>query len=251
MAEQILLCKAEVKKGKVEFSGPANTGRTLEEQIQEDKKYGMMVPRNGKYFTWEAKDWRGRHISQKQVNYGINLAWTQAELEIVLDVKKAQPFDIPDFKIEFRRTIDDPELTSNTLMYHYYPINNQDNPFRGLCVVNTDFPWTVHGNPLSMHEIDPVHYPAHPEDFPEHIDSTGGTFDFDQVYTHEGPGHGLGLPHSPNRWEVMYGNYSGMAEFFTTWDKARLVAKYGARPWWKKHFYTRFVQWYQIRSDRY
>jgi len=249
--QQVLLCKAEFKEGKLEFSGPANDGRTLAEQIEIDKRYGKMVPRNGKYFTWRAEDWQGKFITQRQVNYGINLAWTQAEFEIPIDVKRARPEDVPDFRVAYRATADDRILTANTLMYHYYPINDLSNEFRGLCVVNTDFPLTVHGNPISMHELDPTHYPEHPENFPEHTDPTGHTYDFDQIYSHEGPGHGLGLPHSPNRWEVMYGNYSGMGEFFTAWDKARLVAKYGARPWWNKWFYKRWIKWYQIRSDKY
>ena len=245
------LCKALLKGTQIEFTGPANAGKTLEEQIQEDKKYGIMVPRNGSYFTWKAEDWAGKHITQKQILKGINYAWLQAELEIVLDVRKARLHEVPDFKIAFRATADDPELTSNTLMYHYYPIQDVNHPLRGLCVVNTDFPFTVHGNPISMHEIDPDHYPEHPENFPEHTDPTGFTYDFDQTYTHEGPGHGLGLPHSPNRGDAMFGNYSGMGEFMQTWDKARLVAKYGARPWFKKWFYTRWINWYRGRSDRY
>lgn len=246
MSEQVLLCKAEVvdpKKGLVEFSGPANTGVSLEEQIQEDKKYGTMRPRNGQFFTWKAEDWQGKFITKRQIKYGLNFAQQQVELEIALDIKRWQRGMEPDFKISFRRTADDPELRSSTLMYHYYPINDIANPLRGLCVVNTDFPWTVHGNPISMYEIDPAHYPV---DTP----NTGFTYDFDQVYTHEFL-HGLGLPHSPNKFEVMSPNYGIMAEFMTAWDKKRIAAKYTPRPWWKKHFYTRWMQFYQKRSDKY
>jgi len=239
-----LICQAILKNDRIEFTGPVNFSTTLKEQIQEDKKFGMMYPRNEKYFTWKAEDWEGNHIKKKQVLYGINLAWTQAELEIPIDVKRARPKEPADFRIAFRRTEDDSDLTKGTLMYHYYPINEVDHPLRGLCVVNTDFPWTVHGNPISMHEINPLHYP-------EDTKSTGQTFDFDQVYTHEGPGHGLGLPHSPLDYQMMSPSYTIMSEFLTKWDKKRLIAKYGARSWWNKWFYKRWINWYKVRSDRY
>ncbi len=248
------ICYAIVKEGKgLEFDdGLAKLEHTsIEAVIENDKKYGKMVPRNGKYFTWRAEDWQGKHITKKQINYGINLAWTQVELEIPIDVKRARPGEIPDFRIAFRRVADDPILTANTLMYHFYPIQNILSPNRGLCVVNVDYPWTVHGNPLSMHEIDSDHYPEHPENFPEHIEPTGDTYDFDQVYEHEGPGHGLGLPHDPLPGNNMSSNYTIMAEYITDREKARHKAKYGSRNWFKKWFYTRWINWYRRRSDRY
>jgi len=250
-----LKCKAiKTDDGKIVFESAiseSNTPEELQEQIEYNKRFGKMVPRNGKYFTWRAEDWQGKFITHRQINYGINLAWTQVELEIPIDVKRAKVGEYADFKIYFRRTSDDPELTSNTLMYHYYPINDFNNPNRGVCVVNTDFPLTVHGNPISMHEIDPDHYPEHPVGFPEHIDPTGHTFDFDQLYAHEGPGHGLGLGHTKLQYHVMSSNYTIMAEFFTNFDIACEKAKYGARNWFKKWFYKRWINWYRVRSDRY
>ena len=43
-------------------------------------------------------------------------------------------------------------------MYHYYPINNVNSSLRGVCVVNTDFNFSIHGNNVSMFEVDPEHY---------------------------------------------------------------------------------------------
>ncbi len=241
-----LMCKAIVKDNQIQFTGPVTTGITLEEQIQEDKKYGMMVPRNGKYFTWRAENWESNLITHKQILKGINYSWMQAEIEIVLDVRRAKPEELPDFRVAFRRTKDDSELTKDTLMYHYYPINEITHPLRGLCVVNVDFPLTVHVNAVSLNDINQIDFPDH-----ETAPMQGKTWDFDQIYTHEGPGHGLGLPHSPFPYHVMSSSYNVMAEFFVPWDKKRLVAKYGARPWYKKHFYTRWLNWYKVRSDRY
>ena len=160
--EKERICYAIVKGDNLEFTdGAPALDESLEEQIKEDRKYGMMVPRNNNYFTWQMMDWQGKFMSSRQLRYGINLAQHQAELEIPIDVKQAGRTELPDFKIYYRRTLDDPALTSNTLMYHYYPIQNLMNPNRGVCVVNTDFPLTVHGNPISMHLLDPEHYPEH------------------------------------------------------------------------------------------
>jgi len=223
------LCKViySPSSKKVTFAAPKLIARTLEDQIEEDRRYGVMIPNNKKYFTYQILDWKGKFITKKQIVKAITMSWEAVEKEISIDVKRASPDDNADFEIHFRKTADDSELTANTLMYHYFPINNKNNPNRGLCVVNTDWPFTSHGNPISMHEIDPIHYPSETR-------TKGATIDFDQVYTHEGPGHGLGLPHSSHSGKVMSDNYGDMAEFMFDEEPMetipRLVAKYFKRP---------------------
>lgn len=249
MSEQIRMCRAiyNEKNKCVDFESEILAANTLEDQIKEDRRYGIMIPRNGEYFTFRAMDWNNKWITSKQINKGITLAWQEAEIEIPIDVRKAKPGELEDFKIYFRSTADDPELTRNTIMYHYYPIQDPTNPLRGVCVVNTDFNFTIHGEGVSMFDIDPDHYT-------EDTKVKGFTVDFDQVYGHEGPGHGLGLPHSPNSDKKMSSSLGRMIEFmhmeFPLETIPRLIAKYGKRSMpsrWRK----RWRNWYRVRSENY
>lgn len=220
---------------------------SLEDQIEEDKRYGKMVPRNGKYFTVRAMDWSNKWIESRQIKRGVVLAFHQAEIEIPIDVRYADFDEEPDFKVYFRATEDDPNLTRNTVMYHYYPINDINNPLRGVCVVNTDFDFTIDGENVSMFEVDPDHYT-------EDTKVVAPTIDFDEVYTHEGDGHGLGLPHSTYDWKVMSPTVGKMAKWLASEEPLetipRLIAKYGKRSMLSKHR-LRWRNWYKIRSEKY
>ena len=246
MEEQI--CRALINpKGQIQFQSARVNGTTLEEIIEGDKKYGKMIPRNGKYFTFRVADWQNRWMTSKQLRKGVGLAWNTMEKIIDIDVREAKHEEYADFKIYFRKTDDDELLTKNTLMYHYYPINSFDAPNRGVCVVNASYPWTIDGKGIPLHIFDPEHYPN------ETI-STAQTFDFDDVYVHEGPGHGMGLPHSPNKNTKMYGNHSDMAD--TVFHEkpretiARWIAKYPERKMsrWKR---LRWALYYMVRRDNY
>lgn len=243
----MLVCKAIYDKGNIDFVSDHITDTELGDIIEDDKRYGKMVPKNGDYFTVRIADWEDKLISKKQIKKAVTLAWQQCEIEIPLDVKIAKEGQYADFKVYFRKTADDPELTGNTLMYHYYPISDFDEPRRGVCVVNTDWNWSTHGEPISMHEIDPAHYPP---------DTTakGETIDFDGVYTHEGPGHGLGLPHVKIPYNLMYPSYSYMVEVVSLESPhitiPRWTAKYGERQMISR-WRARWRAWYKARSDRY
>lgn len=243
-----LMCKATVDDiGKVSFGSAISNGSTLEEIIQYDKQYGIMIPRNGKYFTYRVEDWQNKWMTNKQLRKGIALAWTSIEKVIDIKVKEAKSDELSDFTIYFRKTEDDEFLTSNTLMYHYYPISDINNPNRGVCVVNADYIWTMNGEGIPLHKFDPEHYP-------EPVESTVKTFDFDDIYVHEGPGHGLGLPHSPNTNTKMYGNASGMAN--TIFDESpsetilRLQAKYPKKEISTWHLF-RWIRYLLRRREKY
>ena len=247
MTEQI--CRALVNlNGTMTFDSAVVKGSTLEEMIEDDKKYGVMTPRNGKYFTFRVADWNNKWMRSKQLVRGIRLAWNTVEKFIAIDVRQAKINEIPDFKIYFRKTEDDPLLTKNTLMYQYYPISNINNPNRGVCVVNADYPWTIDGKGIPLHVFDSKHYP---EPIPN---AKAKTYDFDDIYSHEGPGHGLGLPHSPNQNTKMFGNASGMIDLIFN-EKPyetipRLQAKYPERKMsrWRR---LRWISYYLVRRDRY
>jgi len=242
------LCKAIVDKtGKVLFDSAISNGTTLEEIIEEDKQYGIMTPRNGEYFTYRVEDWQNKWMSSKQLRKGIALAWLGITKVIDIKVKEAKANEVPDFTIKFRKTEDDQYLTSNTLMYHYYPIYDINDPNRGVCVVNADYTWTIDGKGIPLHIFDPEHYT-------EPVESTAETFDFDDIYVHEGPGHGLGLPHSPNLNTKMYGSSQGMAN--TIFDETpyetipRLQAKYPKKEISAWHLF-RWIRYLLHRRERY
>lgn len=242
-----IICKASYSKNEVVFESEYLNTVDINEITENDKKYGVMKPRNGRYFTFRAMDWQSRTITNRQIIKAITLAWQQAEIEIDIDVKRAKEGEYADFKIYFRSTADDPELSRNTIMYHYYPISDFDNPKRGVCVVNTDFDFSMDGEPVSMFLIDQEHYT-------EDTKVKGETIDFDGVYSHEGPGHGLGLPHVKIPYNLLYPNYSYMVEVVSLEEPhitiPRWKAKYPVRPMISR-WRTRWRQWYRVRSDKY
>lgn len=238
-----LICRAVVSKGIVSYEGPSSLGSDVQTQILEDKKYGIMVPKNGKYFTVRISDWSGKYISNKKVIKGIMLSWFAVEMETLVSVKLAKPGEYADFKVFFRRLVDDPILNKSTLAYHYFPISNFDDPNRGICVFNIDYPFTVDGEGIPLNVFDPEHYPTETA-------SRAMTYDIDKIYRHEGPGHGLGLPHTTNPGEQMSTNYDIISEHPDRNTILRWIAKYGKRGWTDRK-YMRMKQWYAIKSDKY
>ena len=246
---QEMICQAIVnQKGEIRYASAVVNGSSLEEIIEDDKQYGKMVPKNGKYFTFRVADWKNRWMTSEQLRKGVGIAWNTIEKVIDIDVREAKFEEYSDFKIYFRKTEDDPLLTKNTLMYQYYPINEFSAPNRGVCVVNADYPWTSDGEGIPLHIFDPEHYP-------NVTTYTAKSFDFDDVYVHEGPGHGMGLPHSPNKGTKMYGNHSDMADTIFDEDPqetiARLRAKYPERKFSRFHFLKRWMRYYLYRRDNY
>ncbi len=51
-AENITLCRVEFGKNGIEFESAENKGLTISQVIEGDTQYGIMVPANGKYFTY-------------------------------------------------------------------------------------------------------------------------------------------------------------------------------------------------------
>lgn len=245
MAEHI--CRAILSEDEnIKFESSDVNGNTLQEIIQDDKRYGVMVPKNGKYFTYRVMDWEGRWISNKRIRKAITFTWNKVEKIIDLEFREAKDGEYADFKVYFRRVEDDPLLEANTLMYHYYPISDFNNEHRGVCVVNVGYPWSSSGDSIPLHIYDP-------ENYPEPTTSTVKIFDFDAVYEHEGPGHGLGLPHSPHRDTKMFGNESGMIESMFDEEPPetvpRLQAKYPKREM-KPSRLRRWINWFRAVRDR-
>ena len=229
-------------KGKIESTDSAkDTIRTIQQQIQFDKRYGNFTPRNGKYFTFRVYG-EDTEIKHKTVVKAVHYAFKGWTIRTKAKVKRARKNELPDFRIYFKNPRTDPLLKKNTIMYHYYPISDVNNPKRGVCVINSDFYFTTHGNPISMHMIDPKNYPVETE-------VTGETMDIDVIIRHEF-GHGFGLPHDETIHTVMYYSSGGIAEFPAPRDIARIQAKLGTRLI-SKFRLLRWLIWLVIRSDNY
>lgn len=239
------MCKAEVGRNNFEpvFYSPVLDSEEISDIIAEDTKYGIFQPINGEYFTYRVMN-EDDEMKEKQITRSIQKAYRRIAVRTNLKFRKAKSGEPSDFRIEFRTVETDPDqqLTSSTLMYHYYPISNTTHSLRGLCVVNKKFFWTTHGESVDMHIIDPENYPE------ADTGTTGKTYDFDQVYTHEVL-HGLGLPHSRTSGNMMSPNYGIMAEWLSEEDLARLNAKYGKREMSEGKL-ARWLKWIKGASER-
>lgn len=235
------ICRVQLNvSGKLDFIAPKVTTEETDIVLTEDKKYGLFKPRNGVDFTFKVLN-EDEEISIKQVEKSIMYAVRRWMISTPIKIRRARKLEIPDFRIEFRTVKDDvdKQLTSNTLMYHYFPISGLDSPFRGLCVVNKAFRWTTNGKSIPMKDIDPTYkYP----------NSRMTTYDFDQVYTHE-VGHGLGLPHAKEGGHIMSSNAGIMSEYLSELDVVRIQAKYGKSTLSEKHA-NRWLDWLKQASER-
>ena len=230
------------KNGTIQSTDDIQTEiKTIPQQISHDKKYGKLSPRNGKYFTFAVYG-EDTEIKNKTIIKGVQYAFKRWTIYTKSKVKKAKKNQTPDFKIYFRNPRTDKLLKKNTIMYHFYPINDLNNEHRGVCVINSNFYFTIHGKPISMYMIDQKNYP---------VDTRvkGITMDIDKIITHEF-GHGWGLPHDDTIHTMMYYSEGGMAEFPHPRDIARMQAKEGVNTM-SKHRLLRFLKWLVHRSDNY
>lgn len=220
-----------------EFESDTLTFEDIQGMILEDKKYGKLVPVNG-VITYAIIN-RTSDMPENLITKAINLSLSAWGFEIPVKFKRISGIDEAMITYQFTNQEDDPNLTKPTLAYAYYPIVSKE--LRPIIVINDSYPWTIHGNPISMHEIDPDHYPP---DTP----AKGNTIDLDQVLRHEN-GHKLGLPHTMTRDNIMFGNYGFMSEHLQEQDIRRMQAKYGKRNILSK-MYTALIAWYKVYSDQ-
>ena len=76
MAESITLCRVEFGKKGIEFESSESRGLTLNQVIEDDKNYGMMVPANGKYFTYTVLNEDDEFTQKEAEKLGINIDMT-------------------------------------------------------------------------------------------------------------------------------------------------------------------------------
>jgi hypothetical protein len=135
------LCKATYDLGGISFSSPMLGSVDINEIIEDDKKYGTMSPRNGEIFTYRVSNVHDEEITGKEMVRAVTLAWQHWSKRINIKIRKAKPHEDPDFRVIFRtvQTDERGELTDNTIMYHYFPIQDVTHSLRGLCVVDQVF----------------------------------------------------------------------------------------------------------------
>lgn len=247
-----LICRALASGNKIEYVtervqdgkviGLLETEQTpnLKDIFKEDLKYGLLLPRDGKSYSYRVLN-GDREITTKQVRKAVQSALLRWWIELDFSFHKAAPEEIADITIQFRSEEEDELLNPQTLAYMYYPLGGINN---GVCVVNTRFHWTLDGKAVSMHDIDPVHYPD-----PVTAPVQGLSHDLDQVLGHEF-GHGIfGLPHIHAFFRMMSANYSKMSEWLHIDDILRAAQKIPRRKWIRRR-YLRMKSYIKNRSER-
>ena len=222
------------------FESAVNRGLTIKQVIEDDEDYGKMVPANGKYFTFTVLN-GDQEFTKKQATRAFYMAYKRWRIYADLPRAKHVKADydgVIDFTLKFETVESDPDgrLNENTVMYHYYPIQDLTSRFRGLCVVNKKYFYTPHGNSVKGTFLQSKGFEVQ---FP---DGHYETLDFDAIDGHE-LGHGLGLPHDPEEDNLMSFRVDIMAEFCSKRDQARIIAKYGKTKWsfWKQNRWLKYL----------
>lgn len=244
MTNKICRLEYDFNTNKIKSESAGSGILTLSQTIENDKRFGTFQPANGKYFTYKVLN-EDVEFSKSQTKRAVQFA--QRRWRIYAGMKPFRPAkagEVIDFRIEFRDVATDPDkkLRDSTVMYHYYPISNVDNKFRGLCVVNKRFFFTSHGNAVSGKFMKDMGIPVQFEN------GQYETLDFDTVYAHE-LGHGLGLPHDTSSENIMSWRVDLMSEYPSMRDQVRMRAKYGTRLM-SSWILRRWLDWLRYASDR-
>lgn len=236
-----LICRL-LNTGKCEFDKIELNGKDLPIDLQglirEDRKFGFLTPVDG-WITYRVYD-GDKEISQNDVEYLVRVALGQYQLKFDVKFRPAGKLEDPMLKISFSDPQTDKNMTGSTLAYHGYP----SGALRGVCRINRNYFYTVHGLRLNLHYIDPEHYPDASKA------KSAPTWDLDQILLHEF-GHGVfGLQHDGKAGMVMSPHYGQMSELIDPRTSARIQAKgfklRATRERWKEE---RLLKWQAARLE--
>jgi len=234
MAGSNLLCKTvavdakHATNNKFRFESVETKAESLEEQIEEDKKFGKFpIPSSGT-LTYRLMNHSSDFDKKNKNRIGMNYALTQWDIEIAPNLRYVSIDQSSDISIEFKDRKDDELFADepNVLAYAYFP--NAGESLRGIVRVNDDYEWSLNGKG-------------------KWITNEGDqrvkikTWDLILVLRHE-LGHTFGLPHSVNPNNTMSPSYEVMSRHNTSEDIARIRAKYGKRSWPSRR-YMAFKSW--------
>lgn len=204
--------------------------------FQNDNRYGLLLPRNGVSYGYIILN-KDVELTNREVRKMVTRGLLRWYLELQFKFHRVTHKADADLVYEFRSENDDPLLTPGTIAYMYYPLGGTHD---GICVINVRPYFTLHGNGIDMHWIDPINYPV------LGMGVTGATVDGDQVLGHE-DGHGLlGLPHISG---IMASNYGSMTEHLSELDILRGSNKIPKRNWSSRK-YQRLKNWLFHASER-
>lgn len=211
----------------------------LQNLIREDKKYGYLTPDSSGYITYRVYD-GDREMPLEAVSDLVRMALTQYQLKFQVKFRRAKRTEKAMLNISFSDPQTDKYMTGSTLAYHGYP----GGALRGICRINRNYYYTSHGLRLSLHVIDPEHYPdpAKAKNAP--------TWDLDQILLHEF-GHGVfGLQHDGRAGMVMSPYYGQMSELLDPRTSARVEAKgFKPRPKREQWKEERLQKWLMAKME--
>jgi len=235
-----LLCLAKAGSGGgITYDSVTLPTTDLVAMYKEDEKYGKW---NKKQLTWSVLNFSDDMDKSQIINavYLSLYAWV-VELDIEMIYVPNDP--TADLTYEFRTSKNDEVLKKNggTIAYMYYPIAGK---LAGMCVINDEFFFTTHGEPVYGSEMlargTRVQY----------LNNMYSTIDLDKVLRHEN-GHGVaGLPHDPVDDTIMSSREPVMSKHLDIRSISRGQYKYGANSRftkWKKMTH----KWYAVLSDKY
>lgn len=226
-----------IEYGKVIGKLQSPTPASLDQAMKNDRLYGLLRPKNGKSYGYFIKN-SDKEVTNRQVRRAVVSALWRWKLKLKFEFHRAKSEQEADLVIQFRTELEDSILNSSTLAYMYYPLGGKNN---GYCVINKRFHWNLSGNPVSMHDIDPVNYPNR-----ETAPIQGLAHDLDQVLGHEF-GHGIfGLGHFEG---IMASHYGIMSEYCGEFDVLRAGAKVPVRGVLEGK-YLIFKKWLEVSSER-
>lgn len=212
----------------------------LQNLINEDKKYGKILPPANGWITYKVYD-GDKEMNREDVEYLVRIALGNYQRKFDIKFRPAKDFESAMLKISFTDPQHDKNMTGSTLAYHYYPYFTEK---RGICRINRNYYYTVHGRRLNLSIIDPEHYPD-PTKAKE-----APTWDLDQILIHEF-GHGIfGLQHDGQSGTTMSATYQHMTEFLDERTIKRIEAKgykkRGLLAQWKEQ---RLEKWLKARAE--